>query len=142
MCGSGSQWQHRRSALVAKALSKDAALRPCVPIAPIGVIETTARSVAANSRPYRCHHAPYRCQLAPYRCQYVPYRCQHAPYRCQPASPVAANSFPIAANSRPIVSIAPVGSVGEPPLQCEKQNLRRSINSDERKTAHEPALGM
>ena len=26
--------------------------------------------------------------------------------------------------------------------QCEKQNLRRSRNSDERKTAHEPALGM
>ena len=26
--------------------------------------------------------------------------------------------------------------------QCEKQNLRRSSNSDERKTAHEPALGM
>ena len=26
--------------------------------------------------------------------------------------------------------------------QCEKQNLRSSRNSDERKTAHEPALGM
>ena len=26
--------------------------------------------------------------------------------------------------------------------QCEKKNLRRSRNSNERKTAHEPALGM
>ena len=34
------------------------------PVAPIGVIETTARSVAANSRPYCCQHAPYRCQHA------------------------------------------------------------------------------
>ena len=44
-----------------------------IPIAPIGVIETTARSVAANSRPYRYQHAPYRCQHAPYRCQHAPY---------------------------------------------------------------------
>ena len=125
--------------------------------------------IRADLASYRCELAPYRCGLAPYRCEPAPYRCDLAPrslrsralsLRCRALLSLRAralslraralslragaagrcDSRPIAASSRPIAAIAPVGSVGAPPLDLCVSS-RRSRGYEKPKRAFTGPLG-